>query len=430
MAPASPTLSKDESVSSSILDLFRPRHRKNLPETLIQRTKTPDRWRSLWFNTEVNSVSELLQSLVRIPSVNPDGNPGTDQCGEGAIAEWLGNFLSDRGFDVTAEQVEPGRPNLIARRPVASTDSRPRILLGPHLDTVGVGGMTIDPFGGVIHDGKIWGRGASDTKGPMASMIWGLLNNRDSLADLPVAVDFVAFMSEESDQFGSKHFASNHAGNYDFAIAGEPTGLDIVHVTKGSLWAILETTGISGHSSQPEAGENAILKIVDTISVLNDTLKPILAEFTHTVLGPATLNVGIIQGGTRANIIPDRATAQIDIRYPPSLTQTGSATKMLEDFIAAQELPAKILLCSDNPPMELPEDDPWLSRIRSVHPSSALIGAPWFSDAAHLNAGGLPAICLGPGSIKQAHTKDEFISIADLEAGAAYFTDLVSGLKV
>ncbi len=378
----------------------------------------------------MNSVTDLLQSLIRIPSVNPDGDPGTEQCGEGEIAEWLGNFLGDRGFNITAEEVEAGRPNLIARSPGPPTDSRPRILLGPHLDTVGVGGMTIDPFGGALHDQKIWGRGASDTKGPMASMIWGLLNNHDRLADLPVAVDFVAFMSEESDQFGSKHFARNHAHEYDFAIAGEPTELDIVHVTKGSLWATLEATGISGHSSQPEAGENAILKIVDSIAVLDQELKPLLEGFTHPVLGPATLNVGIIQGGTRANIIPDQATTQLDIRYPPSLSQTGTATEMLASFLADKSLPVDISVSADNPPMELPADHPWLSRIRSIHPCSTLVGAPWFSDAAHLNAGGLPAICLGPGSIKQAHTKDEFIRVADLESGASYFTDLIAGLQI
>jgi len=378
----------------------------------------------------VNSVTDLLQSLIRIPSVNPDGDPGTEQCGEGEIAEWLGNFLGDRGFSVTAEEIEAGRPNLIARSPGPPNDSRPRILLGPHLDTVGVGGMTIDPFGGALHDQKIWGRGSSDTKGPMASMIWGLLSNHDRLADLPVAVDFVAFMSEESDQFGSKHFARNHAHEYDFAIAGEPTELDIVHVTKGSLWATLEATGISGHSSQPEAGENAILKIVDSITILDQELKPLLAGFTHPVLGPATLNVGIIQGGTRANIIPDHATTQLDIRYPPSLSQTGTATEMLASFLADKSLPVDITVSADNPPMELPADHPWLSRIRSIHPCSTLVGAPWFSDAAHLNAGGLPAICLGPGSIKQAHTKDEFIRVADLESGAAYFTDLIAGLQI
>ena len=378
----------------------------------------------------MDSVTELLQRLIRIPSVNPDGDPGTDQCGEGEIAEWLGNYLGDQGFSITTEEVETGRPNLIARSPGPATDARPRILLGPHLDTVGVGGMTMDPFSGEIRDNKLWGRGASDTKGPMASMIWGLLSNRELLHDLPVAVDFVAFMSEESDQFGSKHFAANHADEYEFAIAGEPTGLDLVHVPKGSLWAVLNATGVSGHSSEPEAGENAILKMVHAISVLDEQLKPLLAEYTHPVLGPATLNVGLMKGGTRANIIPDQATAQIDIRYPPSLAEKESVTDMLREFLSRKTLAVNISISADNPPMDLPANNPWLDRIRNIHPESALVGAPWFSDAAHLNNGGLPAICLGPGSIKQAHTKDEFINIADLERGAAYFTDLVAGLAI
>ena len=376
----------------------------------------------------MDSVTDLLQQLVRIPSVNPDGDPGTDQCGEEAIATWLGDFLSDRGFAVTTEEVESGRPNLLARSPGPSSDSRPRILLGPHLDTVGVGGMTIDPFGGEVRDGKLWGRGASDTKGPMAAMLWGLLRNRERLANLPVAVDFVAFMSEESDQFGSKHFARNHAGDYEFAIAGEPTGLDLVHTTKGSLWAVLEATGVSGHSSQPESGENAIMKMVHSLSILEHDLKPDLAGFTHPVLGPATINVGIVRGGTRANIIPDHTTAQIDIRYPPSLAEARSAKELLKEFLDRNNLPITLALSADNPPIEVPADHPWLRRILSIHPQSRLVGAPWFSDAAHLNKGGLPSICLGPGSIQQAHTRDEFIRIADLEAGADYFSGLIANL--
>ena len=377
----------------------------------------------------MDSATDLLQQLVRIPSVNPDGDPGTDQCGEGKLALWLGEFLDSEGFEITMDEVKPDRPNLIARSPGPQADNRPRILLGPHLDTVGIGGMTIEPFGGGISGGKLWGRGASDTKGPMAAMIWGLLRNRERLADLPVAVDFVAFMSEESDQFGSKHFAREHAGDYEFAIAGEPTGLDLVHTTKGSLWAVLEATGVSGHSSQPESGENAIMSMVDALTSLERKFKPLLSEFTHPVLGPATLNVGIMKGGTRANIIPDRATAQIDIRYPPSLPEECTATELLERFISRNNLPVSLSVSADNPPMEVDADHPWLGRILAIHPRSRLVGAPWFSDAAHLNDGGLPAICLGPGSISQAHTKNEFIRVADLETGADYFTELIAGLQ-
>ena len=114
--------------------------------------------------------------------------------------------------------------------------------------------MTIDPFGAEIGDGRVWGRGASDTKGPMAAMLWGLKENATLLANLPVAVDFVAFMGEESGQWGSKDFAKHHAHDYAFAIVGEPTSLDIVHTTKGSLWATLRATGKAGHSSMPTVG--------------------------------------------------------------------------------------------------------------------------------------------------------------------------------
>ena len=375
------------------------------------------------------SVTELLQQLVRIPSVNPDGDPGTDQCGEEALANWLGEYLTAQGFRVTLEEIQPGRPNLLARSPGPPGDSRPRVVLGPHLDTVGVGGMTIDPFGAELRDGKLWGRGASDTKGSMAAMIWGLLSNREQLADLPVAVDLVAFMSEESDQWGSKHFVKAHGRDYDFAIAGEPTGLDLVHVTKGSLWATLHTTGLSGHASQPELGDNAIMKLVRALAPLESELASRLAEFTHPVLGHATLNVGMFHGGTRANIIPDQASAEIDIRFPPALVESGSAREFLESFLAERGYPLTITGPDENPPMEVPSGNKWLRRILAIHPQSQLVGAPWFSDAAHLNAGGLPAICLGPGSIRQAHTKDEFISLSDLQAGADFFTKLIAGLQ-
>ena len=95
--------------------------------------------------------------------------------GEKEVAIFVSDFLRQYGFNSTFEEVERGRPNLIARSP--GSDSRPRILLGPHLDTVGVKGMIIDPFSGSIRDGKIYGRGTTDTKGPMAAMLWGLCNN-------------------------------------------------------------------------------------------------------------------------------------------------------------------------------------------------------------------------------------------------------------
>ena len=209
------------------------------------------------------SPIELLQLLIRIPSVNPDEDQAPEGAGELRLAQCLEQWLAGPDCRVILEEIQPGRPNLIAR--FAPMDGRPRILFGPHLDTVGINNMTIDPFSGELRDGKIWGRGASDTKGSMAAMLWALRENSHRLRTLPVAIDFVAFMGEESGQWGSKHFAKHHGRDYSFAIVGEPTSLDIVHVTKGSLWATLSASGTAVHSSMPERGDNAIMKLARSL---------------------------------------------------------------------------------------------------------------------------------------------------------------------
>lgn len=384
----------------------------------IRNFKPPD------YAFPVNSVVDLLQALVRIPSVNPEGDPAAAPGGEKAVADFLADYLGSLGFQITLDEVLPGRPNLIARAP--GPNDRPRILLGPHLDTVGIEGMTIDPYSAEVLNGKIHGRGTSDTKGPMAAMIWGLKNNAHLLSSLPVAVDFVGFMGEESSQPGSRHFAKNHAHNYEFAIAGEPTSLQAVYCTKGCLWATIAAHGKSTHASQPHLGENAILKLNKQLTRLDEEFRNIIAKASHPVLGASTINIGMISGGTRPNIVPSLATAEIDIRTVPALISSQTAAAQLEGYLVGVE----VIQTAESPPMEMPPDHPWLKKLKEAHPDLILTGAPWFSDAAHLSAAGLPSICLGPGSIDQAHTADEFIKISDLEAGAEWFTKLIRNLKV
>lgn len=369
---------------------------------------------------------ELLQQLVRIPSVNPDNPAGSDKTGEAEIAAWLKDWLEGFGAAVVLEEIRHGRPNLIAR--FAPRDGRPRILLGPHLDTVGVGSMTIDPFSGEIRDGRVWGRGSSDTKGPMAAMLWGLKENASILKDLPIAVDFVGFMGEESSQWGSKDFAKHHAHDYAFSIVGEPTSLNIVHTTKGSLWATLRASGKAAHSSQPERGDNAAMKLARALDALEREIVPKLAGYIHPVLGRSTFNVGVLRSGSRPNIVPDLADAEIDIRITPALRDAGGALALLKSEIDRLDLPLEIVKPHENPPMEIPATHPWIDRIRDVRTECKAVGAPWFSDAAHLSNAGLASVCMGPGSIDQAHTCDEFIDIAALEEGAAFFANFIRSL--
>ena len=375
-----------------------------------------------------SNVVSLLQELIRIPSVNPDCS--SDGSGEAKMANFVEDFLKDIAFDVTQEEILPNRPNVIGRCPHASPadENRPRILLCPHLDTVSVAGMDMDTFGTITDDGRILGRGASDTKGPMAAMLQALKNCAEILPTLPVAVDFVGFMGEEASQHGSKHFGKHHSADYEFALAGEPTSLEIVNVTKGSLWATLNATGKAAHASQPEAGENAILKIARALDQFEQSISARLATYTHPSLNCSTLNVGTITGGKQPNIVPDFASAQIDIRTTPALYEDSGALALVEKVIDEQQLPLKVINPHENPPMEVADDNPWILLMQAANPHSKTVSAPWFSDAAHLNAAGIPSICIGPGSIDQAHTKDEFIRIADLEAGVDYFENFIRSL--
>lgn len=373
----------------------------------------------------MDTVVDLLQALVRIPSVNPDNSPGTDLTGEAGMVEFLGSWLEGHGATVVSEEIRPERANLIAR--FAPMDGRPRVLFGPHSDTVGVGGMTIDPFGGEVRDGKLWGRGACDTKGPMAAMLWAMIGEKERLAELPVAVDFVAFMGEESCQWGSKDFARKYAADYQFAVVGEPTSMKVVHVTKGSLWATLVARGKAAHSSMPELGENAILKLARAAIRLDQALVPKLKEFTHPVLGHSTLNIGVIRGGSRPNVVPDRAEAEIDIRLTPSLRDAGGGEGLLRSVLAECAPDVSLENLHENPPMEISADHPMVKALLGAG-ADGCTGAPWFSDAAHLAAAGIPSVCIGPGSIHQAHTADEFIDIADLEKSVEVFRAFIRSL--
>src|ERR1700693_1473314 len=141
-----------------------------------------------------------------------------------------------------------------------------RILFAPHLDTVTVEGMTVDPFLAKRLDRRLYGRGSSDTKGSMAAMLWALKSV--DLSKLSVAVGFAGLADEEFEQFGARACALRNMA--DFAIVGEPTNLNVVHTHKGTAWIEIETRGKSVHASLPETGLNAIDRMTDTLKILNE----------------------------------------------------------------------------------------------------------------------------------------------------------------
>lgn len=370
----------------------------------------------------ISSVLELAQALVRIPSVNPAGKPGVEQVGELACAKFVGEFLESCGATVELVEVLPGRPNVIGKFP-SDRPGKKRVVLAPHTDTVSVAGMTIDPFGGEIRDGKLYGRGASDTKGPMAAMLWALYELRADIPKLDCEIWFAGLMGEETGQFGSKHFGKNNRA--DFAVIGEPTALEIVHTHKGNSGFSLTTRGTSAHSSRPELGDNAIVKMLDLLAFVRTELAPEFASIHDPVLGSPTLSIGTISGGTRNNIVPDECQAGVDIRTVPSQYE--------KDFEG--DLTARLrAICPDAGihmgqalPLYISRKNPFVRILEKI--GGKCTGAPWFCDAAVLAQAGIPAVAIGPGSIAQAHTKDEWIAVSDLEDGVAFYGAFLKALQ-
>ena len=365
---------------------------------------------------ELSPVS-LLGELIRIPSVNPEGDPGVVESGEALLAAYLQKLLSDLGAEAWLSEVLPGRPNVVARFP-SDRPGKPRLLLAPHTDTVSVVGMTIDPFGGEVRDGKVWGRGASDTKGPMASMLTALARLGTEITGLSHEIWFAGLMGEESGQHGAKALAASE--HFDFVVAGEPTDLKTVHAHKGSLWVTLTAHGKAVHASAPERGENAIYKMTSAIDRIREGVIPEISKNEHPLLGRTTLSVGTIRGGSKTNIVPDHCEATIDIRVIPGDDPDRIISLICE---AATGLDMEH---HGSTPLFTDPDHELIRKLSALGGSPT--GAPWFCDAAVFSAKGMPSIALGPGSIAQAHTADEWISTADLEEGADFFERFLRSL--
>lgn len=363
------------------------------------------------------TVTEIAAELVRIPSVNPEGDPGTGRTGEAACAEWVADFLRHSGANVELREVLPGRPNVVGRWP-SHSPAKPRILFAPHLDTVSVLGMSIEPFSGEIRDGRLWGRGATDTKGPMAAMLWALHAARETISSLPFEIWFAGLVGEEAGQPGAKALAAQE--QFDFVIAGEPTDLQTVHTHKGSQWTRLKTHGRAVHASRPADGENAIYKMMRAIQAIESDVATELAKLSHPILGAPSVSVGTIRGGSKVNIVPDECEAAVDMRTLP-----GQPTGILEEIVR-RDVPDIDLSTTGSEPLFTDPSHPIIRLLSRL--GAAPVGAPWFCDAAIFAQRGAAAIALGPGSIAQAHTADEFIALEDLEAGAAFFLRLIQNL--
>jgi aspartate kinase len=331
----------------------------------------------------VPDVFALARRLIDISSVSGE---------EAGIVRFLAGYLTDLGYRVTLADAAPGRPNLFA-----TTGAPSRVVLCTHVDTV-------PPFIGSHDDGDhIAGRGAADSKGILAAQIAAAERLR---AQGIAEVGLMFVVDEEMASLGARAAnAHPRARECRYVIVGEPTDNKLAVGCKGSLRVALHTQGTGGHSAYPERGTSAVHQLLDVLGDIRSSVWP-HDEF----FGDTTLNIGIIAGGTRTNVLATDARADVHFRL---VSAAAPVQQLLERTVASR---ARIETLSLTPPV----------RLTSV-PGFEQCVVGFTTDTAHLGHWGTPLL-LGPGSMLEAHTAHERIAKAELTRGVDLYVQLVRAL--
>jgi succinyl-diaminopimelate desuccinylase len=378
------------------------------------------------------AVVGLLPQLIAIPSINPAlrRDEPVDWFGEERLAIFVRDWLVRAGIDAAFDEVEPGRPNVVAR---IGGRRGPRMIWEGHLDTAQVAGMTVAPFTPVIRDGRITGRGAVDDKGCLTMFMLAMQVLKAE--GCPLDLTFLAASDEESTFKGVTHHIARTAP-YDFGVAGEPTSLGIVTACKGVIRWKVTIEGRAAHTSTPEDGIDAGAIGRELIAAFQDAVKA--SARPHPLLGLPTLTCTRFEAGEGFNTVPARAELAFDYRLLPERTGPEAWDELLavaQRFAAG--LPDGAVLQMhptfvDSISMEVPAEHRIVSAMQDVcrrfDCPSTIRGVPFGSDATKLTRAGSPTIVFGPGSIGQAHTADEYVEIAEVAKAANMLIELVRAI--
>ena len=364
-----------------------------------------------WVRSD-NEILATLQEVVAIDSVNPS-LPGGEQ-GEGGMVEYLGRFCDQADIPWETCEVLDGRSNFIATLEGADADRV--VLFECHIDTASAAIMTIPAFEPHIRDGLLYGRGSCDTKAAGVAMIHAMKQLRAEGVRPPTTVKFAGAVDEEHFFRGSRHLAENLA--VDAAVIGEPTDLAVIRAHKGVVRFHLVVRGKAAHSAKPHLGVNAITKMARLITRIEEELGPAYAARNHDLLGPPTFSMGVIEGGTQVNFVPDRCQVAVDCRTIPGDTPDSVMDGFREVIGQARAADGQLDAAAEEPyfvcaPLGTEPDaavvEGAVAACTDVLGEAVVDGVPYATDGSPFSEKGVPAIVLGPGSIDQAHGAVEWV---------------------
>ncbi len=358
---------------------------------------------------------ELLQSLLRINSVNPSLESGA--AGERDIARFIGNWLKIRGFAVTYLEPEPGRVSVVGV--AQGTGGGRSLMFNGHIDTVALQPFNGDPLEPRIDGQRLYARGAFDMKAGVAAMLIAAARAKQQPLRGDLIVACVA--DEEHSSLGSfdlvKHFTA------DAAIVTEPTNHQVCIAHKGFVWGKITTHGVAAHGSRFDLGVDAIAKMGLVLRELDSLNTVFSARAAHPLLDRASLHASTIAGGIGLSSYPDSCTLEFERRTLPGETLERVELE-LRDALAQcavldEEFKATLELGLERQPFEVSELEPIVQTVRRVASTELrrepeLYGAGFWADTSALQMAGI--VCLMFGVVGEgAHGADEYVNLDSLE---------------
>lgn len=380
----------------------------------------------------LDELVQLTQALIAIPSHKDVPSR------EKEVAEYIYNFCRQNGLEAELQKVDGDRCNVLVY--LRGEGSGRSLMLNGHTDTVPPYNMTIDPFGAEIKEGSIYGRGAVDMKGAIACMLMSMLGLKRSEAKLKGDVIFAGVIGEEERSEGTEYIVKSGLKT-DGAIVGEPSNYEYAIGHRGLEWLEIVIKGKAAHGGVPHLGVNAIEKAAVLINRIKEELYPKLEGRYNEYMGPSVMNFGVIAGGSQPSTVADSCSIKIDRRYIPGET-VETVLKEYQDIIDGikaedPEFDAEIIrmpnnmLTLDHLPLMTPPEDPIVSAVREslrevIGREPDITRRRGWTDAALLsNFAKIPTVVVGPGDISYSHTKDERVSIEDLEKAVDIYTRVI-----
>lgn len=343
------------------------------------------------------------QALVQIDSVNSDLEKGA--AGEGDIGRYVAQALADMGINPIVDPVESGRDNVYGL--LRGTGAGRRLLLNAHLDTVGVTGMA-EPFSGALREGKIYGRGAYDMKASIAAMLAVMKALVDADAKLAGDVWFTTVIDEEYGSKGMEHlvaYLQKEAIQMDAAILTEPSQLRVCCAHRGFVWLEVKTQGRAAHGSRYADGIDANMHMGRVLVEIEKYAQELLQREGHPLLGPPSIHVPLIQGGTSQSVYSAFCRIELERRTLPSETvaQVVAEIQAILDRLAEADpqFSATVSAFFDRNPYEI---DPQADIVQTVRAATQqtlsaepeLYGELWWMDSALLGEAGIETVIIGP----------------------------------